>query len=116
MADDSDALLDATTALVPPLLTALDALAFAGRHLHPPHLPRLAEALERFAPPLRDGRERFAAIAWPEDLQFFQTQLLSAGDAALRALDGVRESAGDPNGVMRAYRAMRQTTLAVEAL
>ena len=34
-----DALLDATMAMVPPLLTALEALAFAGRHLHPPQLP-----------------------------------------------------------------------------
>jgi phospholipase/carboxylesterase len=116
MADDNEALLDATTALVPPLLTALEALAFAGRHLHPPHLPRIAAVLESYAPPLRDGAGRFGAIAWPSDLQFFQAQLTTAAGAALRALDGVREAATDPNGVMRAYRSMRQTTLAVESL
>jgi phospholipase/carboxylesterase len=116
MSDDSDALLDATTALVPPLLTGLDALAFAGRHLHPPNLPRLVTALQRFVQPLRDGRERFAGIAWPEDLRFFQSQLLASADAALRALDGLQQSAEDPNGVVRAYRALRQSTLAVEAL
>jgi len=115
MADDSE-LLDATTALVPPLLTALEALAFAGRHLHPPHLPRIAGVLEPYVAPLRDGAQRFAAVAWPDDLQFFQSQLTTAAGAALRALDGVREAATDPNGVMRAYRSMRQTTLAVESL
>jgi len=38
MADDTDALLDATTALLLPLLGALEALAHAGRQLHPPAL------------------------------------------------------------------------------
>jgi len=115
MADDSE-LLDATTALVPPLLTALEALAFAGRHLHPPHLPRIAGVLEPYVPPLRDGVQRFATVAWPEDLEFFKSQLTIAAGAALRALDGVQQAATDPNGVMRAYRSMRQSTLAVEAL
>jgi phospholipase/carboxylesterase len=116
MTDDSEALLDATAALVPPLLTALDVLAFAGRHLHPPHLPRLAASLAEFDAPLRDGRARFEAVPWPDDLQFFHTQLVVASDAALRALEGIRDSATDPNGVMRAYRAMRRGTQAVEAL
>jgi phospholipase/carboxylesterase len=116
MTDDDEALLDATTALVPPLLTALEALAFAGRHLHPPHLARLASTLQGFGQPLRDGRARFDAQAWPDDLQFFRSQLVTASDAALRALDGVTQSATDPDGVMRAYRAMRHSTQAVEAL
>jgi phospholipase/carboxylesterase len=116
MRDDDDALLDATTALVPPLLTALDALAFAGRHLHPPQLARIAAALADFDLPLRDGRARFDRVPWPETLGFFRGQLLIATDAALAALDGVAASATDPNGVLRAYRAMRHSTRAVEAL
>jgi phospholipase/carboxylesterase len=116
MADDSEILLEATTALVPPLLTALDALAFAGRHLHPPVLPQIAVAIAEFETPLRDGRTRFDAAPWPDDLQFFRKQLVDASDAALRALTGVVESANDGNGVMRAYRAMRHSTQAVEAL
>jgi len=116
MNDDDEALLDATTALVPPLLTALEALAFAGRHLHPPHLPRIAAALDGFEAPLRSGRELFDRAPWPDDLGFFRGQLLTAADAALAALGGVAASATDPNGVMRAYRAMRNSTRAVEAL
>ena len=116
MTKNDEALLDATTALVPPLLTSLEALAFAGRHLHPPHLPRLAASLAGFDEPLRAGRARFDAQPWPDDLQFFHSQLVTASDAALRALDGVTKSATDPDGVMRAYRAMRHSTQAVEAL
>jgi len=116
MTDNSEALLDATTALVPPLLTALDVLAFAGRHLHPPLLPRIAETVAEYATPLRDGRAQFDSVPWPDDLQFFRSQLTLASDAALKALDGIRDSATDPNGVMRAYRAMRHSTQAVEAL
>ena len=116
MTDDNDALLDAATALVPPLLNALEALAFAGRHLHPPHLPRIAAALEPFEAPVREGRARFDAVKWPDDLQFFRSQLVLSSDATLRALDGVAQSATDPNGVMRAYRSMRSSTQAVEAL
>lgn len=116
MTDDNDALLDATTALVPPLLNALEALAFAGRRLHPPHLPRVAAALDPFSAPVREGRVRFDAVKWPDDLEFFRSQLVLSSNAALRALDGVAQSATDPNGVMRAYRSMRHSTQAVEAL
>ena len=117
MTDDSDALLDATTALVPPLLNALEALAFAGRHLHPPHLaqnrggassrsPRRSARAAR-ASTLRNGRTISSSSVrnWSR-----------SSDAALRALDGVAQSATDPNGVMRAYRSMRSSTQAVEAL
>jgi phospholipase/carboxylesterase len=116
MTDDNDALLDAATALVPPLLNALEALAFAGRHLHPPRLARVAAAVEPFAGPVREGRARFDVAKWPDDLEFFRSQLVASSDSALRALDGVVQSATDPNGVMRAYRSMRSSTQAVEAL
>ena len=101
---------------MPPLLTALDVLAFVGRHLHPPQLPQLAASVAEFVAPLRTGRAQFDAVPWPDDLQYFRSQLVTASDAALRALDGVAESATQANGAMRAYRAMRAGTQAVEAL
>jgi phospholipase/carboxylesterase len=116
MTDENEVLLDATTALVPALLAALDVLAFAGRHLHPPLLPRIASMVADYDAPLREGRARFDAVPWPDDLQYFRSQLIKAGDAALRGLEGIVESAADPNGVMRAYRSMRHSTQAVEAL
>ena len=54
--------------------------------------------------------------AWPEDLRFFRGQLVDGGRCGAGALEGVTASATDPNGVMRAYRAMRHNTHAVEAL
>ena len=42
---DTDVLLDATTALIPPLLSAIEVLGYAGRHMHPTTLPDLLEQL-----------------------------------------------------------------------
>ena len=44
MTEATEPLLDATTALLPPLLTALETLEQAGRHLYPSNIPTLAEA------------------------------------------------------------------------
>ena len=65
MTDESEVLLDATTALVPPLLAALDVLAFAGRHLHPPLLPQIAEMVADYdgAAARRPGAVRLGAMA-----------------------------------------------------
>ena len=51
MDQDTDVLLEATMALVPPLLTALDSLVHAGRHLHPQSLAHLVPQIEAFAEP-----------------------------------------------------------------
>ncbi len=113
---DSDAVLDATTKLVPLLMSTLDALAYVGRHLHPPDLHALAEALDGFEERLAPARATFESAPWPDELGDFKAQVLKSTDAANAALAGIREAARDANGVMRAYRAMRQTTRAVEAL
>ena len=55
---DTDTLLDATTALIPPLLSALDALAYVGRHLHPPALMELVPGIKQFRRPVADGLVR----------------------------------------------------------
>ena len=52
---DTDTLLDATTALIPPLLSAMDALAYVGRHLHPPALMELVPGIEQFRGPVAEG-------------------------------------------------------------
>ena len=57
MTEDTDQLLDATTALIPPLLTALDALAYAGRHLHQPALGEVVGAVNQFQAPLKEGAD-----------------------------------------------------------
>jgi phospholipase/carboxylesterase len=109
-------LLEATTTLVPVLMSTLDALGYVARHLHPPDLPSLADAVAGFDERLLAARAPFAAAPCPAALDSFRAQVLTSVDAASKALQGIAGSVGDPNGAMRAYRAMRSTTHAVAAL
>ena len=116
MEQRNEELLDAITAALPPLLTALKALDYAARHLHPPNIPELAATVAPMAQPLRDGLAQFEAVEFPEHLGPFKAQVLRAGECAGRALDGLREAAASTDGPMGAYRALGQRTRAVEAL
>lgn len=116
MAQDTDVLLDAVTALVPPLLTSLEALSYAGRHLHPPELAGLVAQMAPFREPLADGLARFEAADWPAHLERFQTHSRQAAHHALDALDALQESLSRSNPVLGAYRALGHQTRAVEAL
>ena len=60
---DTDELLEATTALVLPLLHALDALQQAGRLMHPPALAEVVEAIAHYRDPLELGRQTFTEVA-----------------------------------------------------
>ena len=114
--DATDALLEATTALIPPLLTGLDALAYVGRHLHPPDLARLVPEVTTFRAPIASGLEAFDAVTWPEHLTAFSGHARRSAGEALKAFDGLTECLGQRNPAMGAYRAMSFSTRAVEAL
>ncbi|NBC23778.1 MAG: phospholipase [Gammaproteobacteria bacterium] len=116
MADHTDELLDATTALIPPLLTGLEALAHAGRHLHPPALTEVVAGVAGFRAPLAEGLERFEAASWPEHLTTFREQSVAAAGHALQAFDELTDSLSRQNPVFAAYRALGHHTRAVEAL
>jgi len=116
MADDNEPLLDVTTALLPPLLTALDALSYAGRHIHPPHLEALVAEMSPFRAPLEEGLARFQAASWPEQLTYFRDQTTAASKHALEALDALASCLSRSNPMLGAYGAMGKQTLAVEAL
>ncbi len=117
MADESnDELLEATTALLPALLGAFDAMSFAGRHMHPPNLPPLAEAMAEHQGPLSAGQAQFAAVAWPEHLQDFSKQLLNAATMADKGLQGLRDSVVDENPTMAGYRALGYLNRGLEYL
>ena len=113
---DTDVLLDATTALIPPLLTALDALAYTGRHLHPPALMELVPGIEQFRDPVADGLATFRAVDWPEHLTQFASHADKAASEALKAFEGLENCVTQSNPVMGAYRAMSFNTRSVEAL
>ena len=102
--------------LVPGLLRTLEALAYAGRHLHPPKLPELIPLVKNPYSELVDGRTRFAKKTWPGGLAFYQQRLMASADYAIAAVDSMEKAVLDTNPVMRAFQALRKTTRAVEAL
>ena len=116
MSDDTDALTDATAALVPALLTALDALGYVGRRLHPPNIPELVAEVQRWRAPLAQGREAFEAVQWPDRLERFRAHCADAAGHALLAFDGLELAAGSPQPALGAYRALGDLTRALEAL
>ena len=85
--DDTDELLEATTALIPALLSALDALAYAGRHLHPSNLTDLVAGVSGFQTPLAEGLVVFEAVSWPEHLSRFRDHAVTAAGEALCVVD-----------------------------
>jgi len=116
MADETDVLLEATTSLVPPLLMALDGLAFAGRHLHPPQMAEVVAAIADLQAPLTAGLETFAAAPWPENLLGFAGQIQQSATEAMQAFDGLTACLTQSNPAMDAYRAMGFATRAIETL
>ena len=116
MSEDSDKLLDATMALVPPLLSALDALSYAGRHLHPPHIAEVVERVAGFRDPLATGLAAFDQVPWPEHLEGFREHVGGAAAEALKAFDSLANCVSQSNPVLGAYRALSFNTRAVEKL
>ena len=114
--DDGEIYLDAITGLLQPLLTALEALTFAGRHLHPPQLPQLVEQVAEWEAPVREGLEAFQAVDWPDRVAGFAEQMETAAIAVCRAFEGLRAAVEQPDGIRLASRATRQTGRAVAAL
>jgi phospholipase/carboxylesterase len=116
MGQDNDVLLEATMALVPSLLTALDALAHAGRHLHPQSLGHLVPQIDAFGDPLRHGIDRFEAVPWPPHLERFRDHITGSAGEALAAIDAMSSCLEQANPVLAAYQAMGAATRATERL
>lgn len=99
---------------LPPLVDALDALAFFARHLHPPDAAEVFDALDNPDAPLREARARIDAL--PDALEGVRSRMQFAADTALASYDGIRAGfagAGDLRALMRALRGL---PLAQEAL
>lgn len=112
----NDELLDAIGGVLPPILNALDALGEVGRHLHPPNLGALNDAVVERVDPVRDGLAHFRETEFPDHFSGFKDCVERAAEHVAAAFEGLAAAADDPNGPMRAYRAMREQTRAVEAL
>ena len=111
-----EALLDATTALVPAVLNGLDVLAQVGRHLHPPAVRALVEQSQSYAEPVREGLAQFRGQSWPDHLEGFTGRVEAAADNTVRAFDGLARCLDAEQPLMGAYRALRFNGRAQEAL
>ena len=116
MEENTDPLLDATTALIPPLLTAIDVLQHAGRHMHPPNIPDLVEKIEPYRTPLKEGLEAFSATDWPDHLSGFVGAAEKSASLCMQSFNEFLGAVNQSNPSMAAYRAMGYNTKAVEAV
>jgi len=112
----TDRLLEATTAALPPILSGLDALSFAGRHLHPPNIESVAAAIHEYQEPIDLGLASFADAPWPEHLQDFQQQVTQAGTMASKGLAAFAAAAEADNPTMQGYRALGYLPRGLELL
>lgn len=105
--------LDDLAALVGALLGALEALAYIGRRLNPPDLPRLLAQVGAPETALREGLERMAL--WRGQVAPLREPLDEVGSAVVAGFEELRPGveAGD---AIRAFRALRQGPKALEAL
>ena len=84
----SEAVVDDIVAMLPPLLQSLEALGFIARHLNPPDFGRVMEAAGSPDQALLAELPRLAE--WPEQFSDLRAPLQTAGDAALKAFEGVK--------------------------
>jgi phospholipase/carboxylesterase len=110
----SEVVVDDIVAVLPPLLQSLEALAFVARHLNPPDFDRVMQALGTPEEALAAARSRLSA--WPEQFLDVRTSLESASDAALAAFQGLRAVQQGNGDLYAAFRALRYTPRAQEAL
>jgi phospholipase/carboxylesterase len=110
----TEAVVDDIVAVLPPLLQSLEALAFVARHLNPPDFDRLMESLGTPEEALVAAHARLSE--WPERFLDVRTSLDAASDAALAAFDGLRAVQRGNGDLYTAFRALRYTPRALEAL
>ena len=114
--DENDELLDAITALIPSVLTALEAFAYFGRHMHPGNIQALVPPLKERVEPVEEGLKVFKGAPWPDHLQQFADQISEVAGHVISAIDGLKTIGDDEKSVFRAYRIMRYHNRAVESL
>ena len=108
--------IDAIEALMPPLLTTLDALGQASRYLHPPVAGQLATWVAPTAAPLAAALQTFDGMGLPAALAPVANQALGAARLALASATDFSAAATGSAEPMGLYRALRKSTLAIEQL
>ena len=114
--DPDGRILDVIANLVPPLLSALEALQYLSRHMDPAQIADHLTSLGAPEAPLQAALPAFHAADWPEHLFGFRDHLAASSEFTLRAFDGLRAAITAPDGLRQAYRAIRLLPRALEAL
>jgi phospholipase/carboxylesterase len=102
---EPDRVAEDLSAVIPPLLSALEALGLIARYLSPPELGGVLAAVGE---PERPLREAMAGMSdWPSDLSFLRSALDWSCQYTLEAFEGLRaaEAAGADMGLV--FRALR---------
>lgn len=109
-------LIEAMTALLPPLLVALDTLDDVARKLHPPQIDQLVDHVAGADMGVRDGRAAFENAPWPAHLIPVRDRVLQAAEEVLMAYGELAAAKHDENFMLASYKALRHAPRACEAL
>jgi phospholipase/carboxylesterase len=112
LTNDADRLDEAMAGLLTPLLAAMDALAQAGRGMHPQQAVAIAGPLRPYRQPVADGLATVAEASWPAGTAVVRDACFAAATAIVAGLDELAAARDAPE----VYRALRRNTLAQEAL
>ncbi|MBT6276991.1 MAG: phospholipase [Chromatiales bacterium] len=99
-----------------PTLAVIADLLHAQRHLHPSVLMRVVEAVGDHAVPVKAVQDALANIETPGDLAPYLEPVNVALGLCAKAIAALQETPDTPDGVFSAYRALRYTPYALEAL
>ena len=110
----TEAVMDDIVAVLPPLLNALEALNFVGRHLHPPAFGSVMDAVGAPDEELRAARAGIGE--WPEQFAALRSLVEPACDETLAAFAGLREVERGNGDLVAVFRALRHLPRAQEAL
>ena len=110
----SDEAIDDLTALLPPLLESLDALASFSRHFDPARFDHTFAAIGSPDVALRAARDHLPV--WPDHLAELRGRVETASDATLEAFARLRAAPDEAEGVLAVMRALRRVPRALDAL
>ncbi len=99
---DDPAFLDKLAKLGPALLSGLDALETARRHLHPQRFDEIRSALEPLHQKLAGALTVFEASETPDEAKAFAAQIAKSAHATQKALSGFLQPISGPEEILHA--------------
>ena len=108
--------IDAIGALLPPLLGALERVAWVQRHLYPPHAGRLAALLAPHADAVVEPLRALEALACPPELRFMRDRLIEVARQSVDLVGAFVDAARSPGEPIGLFRALRRFATVQEAL